>query len=391
MALVGPRRSPGASCFARKRCDAGALCVPSLLNRLMQAAPSTATADVPQVVVQKKSGFIVNPAYDCIFFIFSPLLALFMGMAISGTPLSENKVVVWGHDGSVTNIFIGAFIFAHLVIVFFRSHGNQNIFKLYPVRFTVVPIALLVAMVMSRWVLISVSVLAIWWDVYHSSLQTFGLGRIYDMRAGNDPQAGRRLDFLLNLLLYAGPIFAGAVLVDHIESFTKFSEFGDVFLTHIPAYAENNQRYLTWGVLGFGGAFLCYYLYANWRLVQQGHQISTQKVLLYAATGACSIYSWGFNTFGEAFFIMNFFHAFQYFALVWWSEKKTMLNLFHLGSIRWGKPIALVLFLVLGLGYGLWAEVSENQSTFALSVVLVVSIMHFWYDGFIWSVRKKQI
>ena len=48
----------------------------------MQAAPSTATADVPPVVVQKKSGFIVNPAYDSIFFIFSPLLALLMGMAI---------------------------------------------------------------------------------------------------------------------------------------------------------------------------------------------------------------------------------------------------------------------------------------------------------------------
>ena len=357
----------------------------------MSAVPSTATAEVPQVVVQKKSGFIVNPAYDSIFFIFSPLLALFMGMAISGTWLSEDKVVVWGHDGSVTNIFIGTFIFAHLVIVFFRSHGNKNIFKLYPIRFTLVPIVLLGAMMMSRWVLISVSVLAIWWDVYHSSLQTFGLGRIYDMRAGNDPQAGRRLDFLLNILLYAGPIFAGAVLVDHIESFSKFSEFGDVFLTHIPAYAENNHRYLMWGVLGFGGAFLCFYLYANWRLAQQGHRISTQKVLLYASTGACSIYTWGFNTFGEAFFIMNFFHAFQYFALVWWSEKKTMLNLFHLGNIRWGKPIALVLFLVLGLGYGLWAEVSENQSTFALSVVLVVSIMHFWYDGFIWSVRKKQI
>ena len=108
----------------------------------MHAAPSTAAADVPRVVGQKKSRYIVHPAYDSIFFIFSPLLALFMGMAISGTPLSEDKVVVWGHDGSVTNIFIGSFIFAHLVVVFFRSHANQNIFKLYPFRFTLVPVAL---------------------------------------------------------------------------------------------------------------------------------------------------------------------------------------------------------------------------------------------------------
>ena len=358
----------------------------------MQAVTTTPTSPVvPQAAEKKKTGFIVGPVYDSLFFIFSPLLALFIGMAISGSPLSENEVVLWGKKSSVTNIFIGAFIFAHLVIVFFRSHANQNIFKLYPVRFTVVPVVLLVAMMLSRWVLISVAVLAIWWDVYHSSLQTFGLGRIYDARAGNDPGAGRRLDYILNLLLYAGPILGGAVLVEHIDSFNKFSEFGEIFLTRVPAYAESNHRYLTWGVLAGGGAFLCYYLYAYWRMAQRGHRVSLQKVLLYASTGACSIYTWGFDTFGEAFFIMNFFHAFQYFALVWWSEKKTMLNLFHLGNIPWGKPVALVLFLGLGLGYGTWAEVSENQSSFALAVVLVVSIMHFWYDGFIWSVRRKQI
>ncbi len=56
------------------------------------------------------------------------------------------------------------------------------------------------------------------------------------------------------------------------------------------------------------------------------------------STGLVSIYTWGFNTWGEAFFIMNVFHAVQYFG-----------------------------------------------------IVLVMSIMHFWYDGFIWSVQKKQV
>lgn len=30
-------------------------------------------------------------------------------------------------------------------------------------------------------------------------------------------------------------------------------------------------------------------------------------------------------------------------------------------------------------------------SAWALSVTLVVSLMHFWYDGFVWSVRRSDV
>jgi hypothetical protein len=361
------------------------------MDAVSTTAPSPPIAREAKEQVRVKSPYIVNPVYDGIFFIFSPLLGLLIGILIAGSRLSQDHVALWGHSAPITNIFIGSFITAHLVIVFFRSHANQNIFKLHPIRFTVVPVALLAAILISTWIFVIVAVLAIWWDVYHSSLQTFGLGRIYDARKGNEPNVGRRLDWILNLLLYAGPILAGASLVDHVDSFDEFSQVGSVFLTSIPAYAQSHQRWLTRGILAVGIPFLAFYLYSYWRLYKAGYQISFQKVFLYVATAVTSIWTWGFNSFGEAFFIMNFFHALQYFALVWWSEQKTMLKLFRLGNIRWGKPIALGLFLLLGFGYGLWAEVSHKESKFVLSTVLVVSIMHFWYDGFIWSVRKKQV
>ena len=357
----------------------------------MQTAPVIVDAAVA-VKPATKSRYIAGPLYDGVFFIFSPLLALALGIAIQGSPLEKSEVSLWGHKGSVANYFIGSFIFAHLFLVFFRSHGNRAIFKLHPWRFTLVPLLLLAAILSSRWIMITMSVLAIWWDVYHSSLQTFGLGRIYDAKAGNSPALGRRLDYVLNLLLYAGPILAGITLYDHMEkSFDNFATVGSVFLTSIPAYTESYQRYLTIGVMAFAVPFLAYYCYAWWRMRRQGCQVSMQKVLLYAGTAACSVYTWGFDTFGEAFFIMNFFHALQYFALVWWTEQKTMLSLFRLGNIPWGKPIALLLYLTIGMSYGLWAEVSNEQSNVVFAIVLVVSLMHFWYDGFIWSVRKKQV
>jgi len=359
---------------------------------------SVTTAVVKQeTVARKTSRFIVHPWYDLTFFILSPVLALVLGIMVSGSESVNRSFMLGRYNNTVAHCFIGTFIMAHLFAVFFRSHGNTAIFRTHPLRFTLVPIALFLGMTVSAWFAVAVSVLATWWDVYHSSLQTFGISRIYDMKAGNDPKLGRRLDMILNLFLYAGPILAGATLMDHVNDFKEFRGVGDIFFAAIPAYAESNRRFLTWGVLGLGIPFFVYYVASYWRFQQQGYTISWPKVALLVTTGIVSIYTWGFNSFGEAFFIMNFFHALQYFAIVWWSEKKNLARRFHVEKRFWGLPLVLVLFLAIAFAYGFWAEtydmwdIKQWQSTLFLNLILVVSIMHFWYDGFIWSVRKKQV
>lgn len=346
--------------------------------------------------VKKSNGYIVGAFYDNIFFITSPLLALLLGILIAFSSLPSMHVTIAGHEGSPDSIFLGSFIMAHLFIVFFRSNGNQKIYQMYPYRFTLVPLVLFCALCFSKWVAISASVLATWWDVYHSSLQTFGLGRIYDARAGNDKNVGRRLDFLLNLLIYAGPILAGTVLMSHTRDFRDYEAVKAMLFSHVGDYIDSKQIYLRWVILGAGIPFIAFYLFSYWRYAQQGYQVSTQKVVLLASTAAVSIYTWGFNSFGQAFFIMNFFHAFQYFGIVWWSEKKTMMGLFRLQDVKWGKWATLALFVGIGAAYGLWAEICDMGTVssgldLGWNVTIVVSLMHFWYDGFIWSVRKSQV
>lgn len=59
---------------------------------------------------------------------------------------------------------------------------------------------------------------------------------------------------------------------------------------------------------------------------------------------------------------------------------------------RWGGAAAFVAMVVAAGAYGLWAElVDSSTQRAALSVTLVVSLMHFWYDGFIWSVRRREV
>ncbi|MDG1479235.1 MAG: hypothetical protein P8R54_06560 [Myxococcota bacterium] len=351
---------------------------------MAQTAPSSPS--------KYRNGFIIHPVVDLVFFIFSPLLALLVGFGISGTDLADRSVTILGHSNSVTNIFLGTLIFSHLVLVFLRSHLNKNVFMTYPLRFTLVPVLLFAGMMSSLWLLVTMSVLATWWDVYHSGMQTFGLGRIYDSRGGNDAKVGRVLDLTLNQLLYAGPILGGLTLWDHISDFEEYEQLdAEMFLTEIPYYTMYYAHYLTWAVLLFGIPFLCFYVYRYWRLAQEGYSISAQKVALYASTGLCSILTWGFNSFGEAFFIMNTFHAIQYFALVWWTERKNLTTRAGLLQHRWGRGLVGALCLVLAVGFGLWAEWVEGTDHFGVAVITTVAILHFWYDGFIWSVRKKQV
>ena len=338
-----------------------------------------------------KSGYIVNPCYDWLLFLSPPLLALALGVAISDTKFASEPFGWWGWEVTWAGLLLGIFIHAHLVLVFVRSHGNEKIFKAHKIRFLLVPVLLYVAMLSSSYVIYTASVVATFWDVYHSGMQTFGFGRIYDAQAGNDPTRGRKLDWALNQLLYAGPILAGATMLDHFEDFYEFEDVGLVFFTKVPVWMEGNQAYFTWAVIGAGTGFLVYYLYAQVQMVKEGQAISWQKVFLYVSTGATSLYTWGFNSWGEAFFIMNFFHALQYFGIVWAMEKKTMLRRLKVEGSRLGKPMVLVLFIGAALLYGTWVQKMDPSVHAFWAITLVVSLMHFWYDGFVWSVQKKQV
>jgi hypothetical protein len=248
-----------------------------------------------------------------------------------------------------------------------------------------------VAMVSSNYVIVTVSVIATFWDVYHSGMQTFGFGRIYDARAGNDPQRGRKLDWALNQLLYAGPILAGATMLDHFEDFNEFNDVGLLFFSEVPVWMDGHQAYFTWALLGGGVGFLAYYLYTQIEWWRDGQVVAWPKVFLYVATGLTSLYSWGFNSWGEAFFIMNLFHALQYFGLVWATENKNMRQRLRIDGSRLGKPLTLGLFVGLALLYGIWVQYMDPNMKWLWAITLLVSILHFWYDGFVWSVRKKQV
>ncbi len=335
-----------------------------------------------------RSPYIVSPLYDWVFFLAPPLAALLLGYIVDLGDLGRDVFRWWGQDVTLTTVLLGVFIHAHLVIVAWRSHGNADVRRQFKARFFVVPLVLLVGMNLSLWVAICASVLATFWDVYHSGAQTFGFARIYEVRAGNDPLAGRRRDFLINQVLYAGPIVAGATMLDHFEDFGEFEALHAAFFTQIPTQMESNQVYFTWAILAVGAVLLLDYVWAAWRAHRAGKIVPWQKVFLLSSTGVVSIYSWGFNPWGEAFLVMNAFHALQYFGIVWATEGKNMQRIFRLTDVPAGRALTWVAFVLGAALYGLAVEAWGATAWRFWTLTIVVSLMHFWYDGFIWSVRK---
>ncbi len=345
----------------------------------------------------RTGGYIVSRGYDWAFFLLPPLVGLVLGIAVSQWPLAQS--MVWsplapGDPTTPAALFIGALIHAHLVAVFFRSHGNAAIRRRHRIAFFVVPPVLFVALLLSTWLVVLSLAVATFWDVWHSGAQTFGFARIYERNAGTEPTTLRRLDFWLNQLLYAGPILAGASLMDHVAVFEDFGDLDDplaLIFARTPGAFEANAGVLTTTLLVLGSLFLIVYVVASLRARRAGHRVPMQKVVLLVVTGACSIYTWGFNSWGEAFFIMNFFHAVQYLALVWAVEGGRWTTRLRLDARPGGRRWAAAAFFVAIGAYGLSVELMDPSWHAFWAVTMVVSLMHFWYDAFIWSVRRAEV
>jgi hypothetical protein len=317
------------------------------------------------------------------------------GIVLSDFSYATSRQTIFGVVDSRLGFGIAVWTYAHLFTVVFRSHLNRHVFAQHRIRFVVVPIVLFVGLMTSPWVLAIGLALTWFWDIYHSSMQVFGFSRIYDSKLGNPSDKGRMLDVWMAHFIYIAPIFVGLSLRPILEAATReFRPLGyGVFYRKVDAVIAL-QPVFTSIILFASTLFVAYYIHTFWRLHKdEGYRYSPQKAAMLVSTAVTSVYAWGFLHPAGAFFAMNFFHALQYFAMVWWSERKTMTKTMGLSRFAYGHVVALVVFLVVIFGVGTWHQVfaTHGGGLVALSIATVITLMHFWYDGFIWSVRKHEV
>ena len=331
---------------------------------------------------------IIGPIRDALLFWGAPVIAFLLVQAwLRGwdllAPPAIGKPMVVGMFGAISVL-----TWAHLIAVVPRAYLNSEVFAAYRLRLTIVPVLLIALLLLSPTALIGAAVLAIFWDVHHSAMQNFGFARIYDMKVGNSPQQLRTTDLRLNWALYVGPIAAGAALATHTNYLLKFDGTILQTLATLPGiFATDHQGIRI-------AAIALYALVIGWtaidyaRAMRAGYRLPTHKLATMVITGVVSILAWGFSPPLVALAAINLYHAVQYFALVWAKESAHMTG--KLGHGRKGYT-ALLFFggsIVFGLGY---AAAAAGSIKIFLAPFIACSLLHFWFDSFVWSVRKRQV
>src|SRR5262249_47723730 len=111
-----------------------------------------------------RSPYIAGPVFDWVFFLLPPIASLALGALIAGTGFAEHRFWFAGKRATGASLMLGVLVNAHLVAVVARSHLNPEVFRRHPVRFVVVPLAALAAMMTSLWAVAVATVLVVFWD-----------------------------------------------------------------------------------------------------------------------------------------------------------------------------------------------------------------------------------
>lgn len=344
----------------------------------------------------QKNWYIHSKTSDTIFIIMCPLIALII-VALVCTPRTTNYVY---SDLTPVWFAIAASVLthAHVLLVFARSHLNAAVFKRYKYRFTIIPLILLAAMCISPIFFVLMGVIGVYWDEWHSLMQTFGFGRIYDGKQGNDPLTGRKLD--MGMAFVAG-LLPNLVLLTYLPK-TQING-ALVEYMEMPILVVREHGWLITSarlpLIAFGICYTLFYIYSYRKLIKRGYKYSAAKFWLFATTGLTTILISCFYTIADGVFFGNIYHALQYIFIVYVSErsnlnqiasKKNSLNApekkdYKLGILIFFLLIIPMIFIFSGI------RQLTQQVQYVAAFWLLTSILHFWFDGFIWSVRRQDV
>jgi len=338
--------------------------------------------------------YIVSPFYDYTFIILCPLIIVLLAFVLNLFSFSKETTNILGFP-LLFFVSIKLLITSgHIYLSFFRTHLNKKVLKKHVGKFSLA-LSLVFGLLYFSDTCFGLSIIVlIWWDVWHTSMQSFGFGRIYDVRAGNDPKMSRTQDWILNLVIYIGPILAGLTLKDHVlDSFVAADKtLNSYYFFDFVQWIDMNQFNIRILVIGLGILYIIYYILFTAKIMKKGYVLSTEKTVLYFTFAGVNIYAWGFNGLLLGYFIVNVFHGIQYYFFVFCNEIRSPNQVFN----KFGR-YQVLFFVLFFLATFLIAVVSEggarvgSYGRFWYVLILSASFYHYWVDGFVWSVRKRDV
>src|SRR5712672_1141554 len=291
-------------------------------------------------------------------------------------------------------LFVAAFgAMGHHLPGMIRAYGDRALFERFKWRFILAPLFLLVTCVaFFWWDLKGILLVVFFWGVWHGLMQTYGFCRIYDAKTGAFDTLTRRLDFAMCLIWFATAVALSPYRLS--DTLDTYYLCGGPF---IPSTVVNLGQNIILGAAIFVSVLFAAHFVRTW---VAGHRPNPVKLGLLVTSIA---FWWYCNNLvsnilvGIALF--EVFHDVQYLSLVWIYNRNRVEKDSNIGGFmrfvfrRSGSLVGLYVGLVFAYGSVSFINAHLGMDTvkrILTGVVTASTLLHFYYDGFIWKVREKS-
>jgi len=343
--------------------------------------PQTVPA-VPAAASRPKL-WILDSWRDLILYVGTPLLLL-PAFALAQARWSPQDIY----------LFVAAFgAMGHHLPGMIRAYGDRALFERFKWRFILAPLFLLaVCTAFFWWDLKGILLVVFFWGVWHGLMQTYGFCRIYDAKTGTFDSLTRRLDFAMCVIWFATAVALSPYRLS--DTLDTYYMCGGPF---IPAsVVHHGQQLILFAAIAVSVLFLLHF----GRLWIIGKRPNPVKVALLVTS---ITFWWYCNNLvanilvGIALF--EVFHDVQYLSLVWIYNRNRVEKDSNIGGFmrfvfrRSGSLIGLYVGLVFAYGSLSYFNAHlgiETVKRILTGVVTASTLLHFYYDGFIWKVRERS-
>ena len=351
--------------------------------QLLSAFSRPQTVPDTPATAPKKSLWILDSWRDLALYVGTPLLLL-PAFALAQARWSPQDIY----------LFVAAFgAMGHHLPGMIRAYGDRALFERFKWRFILAPLFLLtVCVAFFWWDLKGILLVVFFWGVWHGLMQTYGFCRIYDAKTGTFDALTRRLDFAMCVIWFATAVALSPYRLG--DTLDTYYMCGGPFIA--PSIIHHGQQLILLAAVVVSVLFILHF----GRMWIIGHRPNPVKLALLVTSIA---FWWYCNNLvanilvGIALF--EVFHDVQYLSLVWIYNRNRVEKDSNIGGFmrfvfrRSGSLIGLYVGLVFAYGSVSYfnAHVGlETVKRILTGVVTASTLLHFYYDGFIWKVRERS-